>query len=250
MTSTAGGRRPIAWQALAALVFLAAGLLFATSRRTARGTQLRAGLVSLSKAVDDQQRVVGRRAAELTRAQSDVARETETAAQQDSRVRAAQAAGAGLAAPAGLQAAYGPGLTVSLDDAPRLPRGESRRGNPIPDDLVVHQQDVLGVVNALWAGGAEAMTIMDKRVIATTTIRCVGNTLFLQDAVYSPPFVVRAVGDTARMQAALDAARPVRVFRQAAAAWGLGYIVTHESILELRAYDGPLTLRHARPVGS
>ncbi|MEP7054870.1 MAG: DUF881 domain-containing protein [Actinomycetota bacterium] len=249
MTTTAE-RRPIGWQVAAAVVFLAAGTLFATSRRIARGTELRAGRVSLSDAVAEQQRVVGRRAGELLALQSDVRQETEAAARRDSRVRDAQQTGDGLAAPAGLQAVRGPGLSVSLDDAPRLAKGESRRGNPTPDDLVVHQQDVLGVVNALWAGGAEAMTIMDKRVIATTTVRCVGNTLFLQDAVYSPPFVVRAVGDPGRLQSALDRAQPVQVFRQAAAAWGLGYDVERGSALTLAAYDGPLALRHARPTGS
>ena len=250
MTTTASYRRPASWQALAFLVLLAAGLLFATSRRTARGTELRAGRVSLADAVGTKARLVGRRAQELTALQRDVAGETQAAAQRDSSVRAAQQAGAKLVAPAGLAPVVGAGLIVSLDDAPRLARGESRRGNPTPDDLVVHQQDVLGVVNALWAGGAQAMTIMGKRVIATTTVRCVGNTLFLQDAVYSPPFVVRAVGAGARLQAALDAARPVQVFRQAAAAWGLGYDVAPAKALTLPAYDGPLALRYARPVGS
>ena len=47
------------------------------------------------------------------------------------------------------------------------------------DDLVVHQGDVQAVVNALWAGGAEAMSIMDVRVISTSAVRCVGNTLLL-----------------------------------------------------------------------
>lgn len=250
MTRSARVRRPVSWQVCAAVVFLAAGMLFATGRRTARGTELRAARVSLSEAVVDQQRSVGRLAADLTTLQRAVARETELAAGRDSRVRAAADRGKGLAAPAGLQPVAGPGISVSLDDAPRLPRGERRRGNPTPDDLVVHEQDVLGVVNALWAGGAEAMTIMDKRVIATTAVRCVGNTLFLQDAVYSPPFVVRAVGDSARMRNALAASRPVQVFQQAVSAWGLGFDLAATDLLTLAAYDGPLTLRYARPDGT
>ena len=44
------------------------------------------------------------------------------------------------------------------------------------------------MVNALWAGGAEAMQIMDQRVISTSAVRCVGNTLILQGRVYSPPY--------------------------------------------------------------
>ena len=93
----------------------------------------------------------------------------------------------------------GPSLTVTLDDAPRtadqLPPGAT------PDDLVVHQQDVQGVVNALWSGGAEAMQIMDQRVIATSAVRCVGNTLILQGRVYSPPYTITAIGDPTRLRA-------------------------------------------------
>ena len=92
-------------------------------------------------------------------------------------------------------------VTVTLDDAPRADQRSDLAAGARPDDLVIHQQDVQGVVNALWAGGAEAMTIMGQRVVATTAVRCVGNTLLLHGRVYSPPFVVTAVGDPARLRA-------------------------------------------------
>ena len=89
-------------------------------------------------------------------------------------------------------------MTVTLADAPRsadrvLPEGTS------PDDVVVHQQDVQAVVNALWAGGAEAMQIMDQRIVSTSAVRCVGNTLILQGRVYSPPYEITAIGDPERL---------------------------------------------------
>ena len=62
-------------------------------------------------------------------------------------------------------------------------------------DLVVHQQDVQAVMNALWAGGAEAMSLQDQRVVSTSAFRCVGNVLCLQGRLYSPPYVIRAIGD-------------------------------------------------------
>ena len=80
----------------------------------------------------------------------------------------------------------GPGLTVTLDDAPE--RRDRLGGHATPNDLVVHQQDIQAVVNALWAGGAEAMTIQGQRVIATTGIKCVGNTVVLHGVPYSPPY--------------------------------------------------------------
>lgn len=90
---------------------------------------------------------------------------------------------------------------------------DARTGGRIPDgytvdDVVVHQQDVQAVVNALWAAGAEAMTIQDQRVIATSAVRCVGNTLILQGRVYSPPYVITAIGDIGSLRSGLDSTGP------------------------------------------
>ena len=98
----------------------------------------------------------------------------------------------------------------------------------------------------MWAGGAEAMTIMNVRVISTSAVRCVGNTLLLDGRVYSPPFVVTAIGDPDRMRQALDASEGVQLFRQAAADFGLGYEVKVEGDVTVPAYDGSIALRSAR----
>ena len=79
------------------------------------------------------------------------------------------------------------------------------------------------VVNALWAGGAEAMSIMDVRVISTSAVRCVGNTLLLHGRVYSPPFKIMAIGDPAALQQALASSEGVRLFRDAVDDFQLGY---------------------------
>jgi uncharacterized protein YlxW (UPF0749 family) len=136
-------------------------------------------------------------------------------------------------------------MTVTLDDAPPAARSRPPAPGlpvPTPDDLVVHQQDIQAVVNALWAGGAEAMTLMGQRVIATTAVRCVGNTLLLHGAVYSPPFVVSAVGDPTRLSAALDQAPGVQVFRQYVDAYGLRLTTTGQRQLRLPGYDGSVEL--------
>src|SRR6185437_9262702 len=139
-------------------------------------------------------------------------------------------------AAAGLTALRGPGLTVRLDDAPRRADG-GRPAGARPDDLVVHQQDVQAVVNALWAGGAEAMSIMGIRVISTSAVRCVGNTLLLHGQVFSPPFAIAAIGDPARMSSALGSDPGVRAFRDAAGAFGLGYDVQVHADLVAPAHD-------------
>jgi uncharacterized protein YlxW (UPF0749 family) len=125
---------------------------------------------------------------------------------------------------------------VVLDDAPRRPDGSLPTGAR-PDDVVVHQQDVQSVVNALWAGGAEAMTIMGIRVISTSAVRCVGNTLLLHGQVYSPPFTIAAIGNASRLVTALDSDPGVQAFQDAAGAFGLGYHADDRSDILAPAHE-------------
>ena len=141
----------------------------------------------------------------------------------------------GLQAAAGLTPVQGPGLRVTLSDAPRDADGNYPAGVD-PDDLVVHQQDVQAVVNAMWAGGAEAMMIMDQRVLTTSAVRCIGNTLLLQGRTYSPPFVVTAIGDADAMVAALDDQPGVRLYRQYVDKFQLVYDVTPVDNVTLPAW--------------
>jgi uncharacterized protein YlxW (UPF0749 family) len=136
----------------------------------------------------------------------------------------------------------GPGLTVALEDAPSSSLEiEGVRA----DDLVVHQQDLQHVINALWAGGAEAMTLQGQRVTSTSAFRCSGNILLLHGQVYSPPYVVEAIGDPDRLQAALDSSPGVAVYQQYVDWIGLGYDVARQDALEMPAYSGGQELEHA-----
>jgi uncharacterized protein YlxW (UPF0749 family) len=72
----------------------------------------------------------------------------------------------------------------------------------------------------------------------------VGNTVVLHGRVYSPPFVVKAIGDRSRLRAALDAEPGVQFFKTFVDQFGLGYSVRGSSELTLPAYDGPLELPH------
>ena len=160
----------------------------------------------------------------------------------DARVRSAQQEADRLAAASGFTPVSGRGVRVFLDDAPRdrrVPDGTS------PDDLVVHQQDVQAVVNALWAGGATGMQIMDQRLISTSAVRCVGNTLILQGVVYSPPFRITATGAPDRLRAALDASPEMQIYRQYVDEYGLGYTVKTLQKMTLPAYTGNATPKYA-----
>jgi len=143
---------------------------------------------------------------------------------------------------AGTVAVTGPGLSVTLDDAPAsTPLSATVR----PDSLVVHQQDLEAVINALWAGGAQAMTLQGHRVTVSTAFRCVGNVLSLAGRVYSPPYRVEAIGDTTALEAALGASREIQIYRQWVDRVGLGWSVDVADSLEIPAGSLPAELAHA-----
>jgi uncharacterized protein YlxW (UPF0749 family) len=238
-------RRRSRYRVVVPAVAAAAGLLMATAAATSRGTDLRGQTEQLPQLVGSEQNRVADLERQVSQLRGDVEARTQAQAGADGRVAAATRDSARLAGPAGLSAVTGPGLTVSLDDAPPSARSRPLPPGippPGPNDLVVHQQDIQGVVNALWAGGAEAMTLMGQRVVATTAVRCVGNTLLLHGSVYSPPFVVQAIGDPTRLAAALDDSSSVQVFRQYVDAYGLVLNTTVERSLQLPPYTGSVEL--------
>lgn len=137
----------------------------------------------------------------------------------------------------------GPGLRVALDDAPASSQSIS---GARPDDLVVHQQDMQHVINALWAGGAEAMTLQGERVTATSAFRCSGNILLLHGKVFSPPYVIEAVGDPQALRASLDADPGVAIYQQYVDWVALGWSVKDSGDLDLPAYTGSSELKYAK----
>ncbi len=233
-------RRSRFWIVCVPIVLLVAGLLFATTRAVSEGNELRRGdttrlsdLVRVAQA--DLDRVTVQRdalAAQVKDLQGRAAYSDTTVAEVLDRAGALEAA-------AGLAAANGSGVTVTLTDATRDSDGNFPAGAR-PDDLVVHQQDVQSVLNALWAGGATAVAMQDQRVVATTAPRCIGNTLLLHGRTYSPPYVITALGDPDRLTAALDTEPGVRLFKQYAVRYGLGYHQAVSASLTVPAYDGQM----------
>ncbi|HEY6739172.1 MAG TPA: DUF881 domain-containing protein [Actinopolymorphaceae bacterium] len=143
---------------------------------------------------------------------------------------------------AGLTAVRGPGLTVTLDDAPRSMRDKADD----PDALVVHQQDIQAVANALWAGGAEAMTIQGQRIISTTGLRCVGNSVVVQGIPYPPPYKISAIGDVEKMSQALSEAPGVQAYLEDAQRFALTYDLERSERVEMPGFRGSHELKYAQ----
>ena len=181
------------------VVLLFTGALFAISAGNSRGQDLRPSsstdLVDLIRAQSRETEALSERA---DRVRKEVDSRTDEAATDPALEEKLLSLSNGV----GLTAAQGPGITVKLDDASLPPDGVPVNGTTY-DDYVIHQQDVEGVMNALWRGGAEAMSVMDQRILATSAVRCVGNVLILNGQVFSPPYEIRAIGDPAALSRAL-----------------------------------------------
>jgi uncharacterized protein YlxW (UPF0749 family) len=153
-----------------------------------------------------------------------------------------------LAGEAGMDPVHGPGLAVTLQDAQRDANGRFPR-DASPDDLVVHQQDIQAVLNALWSAGAEAIQMQDQRIIGTSVPRCVGNTLLLNGRTYSPPYTITAIGNAAAMQAALAAAPLVLLYKQYVVRFGLGYREDVKPDVQIVGHTEPVRMHFAQPAG-
>lgn len=91
----------------------------------------------------------------------------------------------------GLAEVKGPGVIVTLKDA-EVSTGKTYIGDP--NNLVVHDLDVLSVVNALFNSGAEAVSVNDQRVVPTTSIICGGNIVDINGERIGAPFKIKAIG--------------------------------------------------------
>ncbi|MGI8900317.1 MAG: DUF881 domain-containing protein [Nocardioides sp.] len=234
------------WRTAAPAMFVVAGALFVTSAVSSGGTDLRAGryddLPGLAEAEAD--RVEG-----LRQRQSELVQEVDDLTERlgDTDAEWAQAEADAVAGPAGLVPVRGPGMTVTLTDAPEAVVNTVGSGVNI-NNLVVHQQDIQAVVNALWAGGAEAMTVQGQRVVSTTGIRCVGNTVILHGVPYAPPYVISAIGPGEGMLDSLDQSPYIGFYLEAVAAYQVGWDVRVETEIVAPAFSGSTELNYARPV--
>ncbi|MGH9004980.1 MAG: DUF881 domain-containing protein, partial [Acidimicrobiia bacterium] len=140
----------------------------------------------------------------------------------------------------GLVPVEGPGLTVVLDDSSLE---ESPSGNL--NDLVVHSQDIQAVANALWAAGAEALAVSGQRVVPTSALLCVGNTLLINGTVHSPPYRFVAIGDGLKDRLLGDPL--VERLQGDAGRFGLGFEVNEADSVRVPAYRGTTAVRYARP---
>lgn len=134
----------------------------------------------------------------------------------------------------------GPGLRVTLDDAKDDGTGvdSALRGGSLSDRRV-QDRDLQGLVNALWAAGAEAISVNGERLTALTAIRSAGETILVEFVPLSPPYVVEAIGDPARLEVDLVDGAVGRALATYVSVLGLTFEVRRDDELSLPGAGTP-----------
>ena len=242
------GRPRGAWRIGTPVVVLLCGGLFVVSAANSHGTDLRPGrytdLASLVKDESDQYDALRQQVSDL-----DAQVQALSAGMSDRDVNRFHRKIEALKDPAGLEPRSGPGLTITLSDAPEDVIN-STTGNV--NLLLVHQQDIQAVVNALWKGGATAVTVEGQRIVSTTGIKCEGNAVQLQGVPYPQPYTIQAVGDQGALLTAIEEDPYLQTYREQAAdpAISVGWDLQLEPVVTAPAYDGLLDLNFAVPLTS
>ncbi|HJP82226.1 MAG TPA: DUF881 domain-containing protein [Fimbriimonadaceae bacterium] len=157
----------------------------------AQGNRVQSGTIDMQDAVASTQAEVAKLRTENTKLQNAMASQTSsTKALNDSLQEAKRLAG--------LTDLEGPGIRVELRDS------KKPASAIFPGDLIIHDVDVLKVVNELWNAGAEAITVNNHRVVGGTSFRCVGSVILVDDVRIATPIVIRAIGDPNTLTGALE----------------------------------------------
>jgi uncharacterized protein YlxW (UPF0749 family) len=144
---------------------------------------------------------------------------------------------------AGLTRVRGPGVIVEIADSKRVvPVGDN------PANFIVLVDDLRDLVTALWASGAEAISINEERLVATSSIYGVGSSILVNTAFLSPPFRIEAIGPDGILDAFQNDPAYVGRVKQRIESFGLEFATGGATALDLQPFVGSTRLRWATPV--
>lgn len=145
----------------------------------------------------------------------------------------------------GMVTLRGKGIKVVLDDS-------ATNKIPVNDDpslYIIHEFQLRDALNLLWLSGAEAVSLNGERIVATTSIYCVGSTILVNDTRLSPPYEFQAIGDSTALEGAVNDPSSLTGIKSRAKAYGIQMIVSRQNTLTVPAYTGSLSSKYAVPSG-
>lgn len=146
---------------------------------------------------------------------------------------------------AGLTKVKGPGIIVKLDDTAVIEEITLNSGVYNPNVFIIHDTDIMSVINELSAAGAEAFAVNGQRIINNTAIRCVGPVIQVNGINLSAPYTITAIGSPTTLRGALSLRGGiVSEMRNAK----IDVTITDQEEVVIPAYDGVLKYQYATSV--
>jgi uncharacterized protein YlxW (UPF0749 family) len=139
---------------------------------------------------------------------------------------------------AGFTPVVGPGIVIVLDDNPN-----QLTENDNPNDFLIHDYNLLYVVNQLKDLGAEAISINEVRVIGSSEIRCAGPTILVNSTRVTSPFEIKAIGDPDVLDRSIRAKDGEL---QSLATRGMRISVQKANKISIPGFNGILQYRYAK----
>ncbi|MBQ6000115.1 MAG: DUF881 domain-containing protein [Clostridia bacterium] len=140
---------------------------------------------------------------------------------------------------AGFTDVVGPGLIITMSDS----AGQITESGADSNYYIIHDNDILQVVNELRDAGAEAISINGERLLATSEIRCAGSTISVNNNRYVAPYVICAIGDAEGMSSALRMRGGVI---EQLAIWGIQIELQKSDEVLIAGYTGKTSFQYAR----
>ena len=138
---------------------------------------------------------------------------------------------------AGTTAVKGPGVIVSIEDSKKIISNSDNTNL-----YIIHDEDILKVINELRAAGAEAISLNDQRLISTSEIRCAGPTISVNNTRVAAPFVIKAIGN------AKDAIKMRGGVAETLSVWGIQVDIKKDNNIVIPAYKGATEFKYVTAI--
>lgn len=142
---------------------------------------------------------------------------------------------------AGFEKLEGPGIIIKMDDN----KIEGAFGEEYNLDII-HDADVLKVINDLRGAGAEAISINEQRVLSITEVKCGGPVIRVNGKSVGAPFFIKAIGDPKLLNASINAPNSYTniILR---GLYNLNIEATVDDNIIIPAYSGRFNFKYAKP---
>lgn len=139
----------------------------------------------------------------------------------------------------GLTEVTGPGVIVTLSDS-KMDSSSALN----PSTLLVHDADVLSVINELKNAGAEAISINEQRLVPNSSISCGGNIIDINGEKVGAPFEIKAIGLPEQLSALSRQGGYLEILKAAS----IGVDLKKSNNITIPKYTGVIEYQYAKTV--